>query len=81
MKLAHSGYLAAAQAAASSFVVCCREPGEGAAERQDDVPLMGGNVGDPWRADSARPLFQQGFHCPSVRTGADFRPEIERLRP
>ena len=82
MKIAHSGYLAAAQAAASSFVAC--SPGEsvdGAAERQDDVSLMGGNVGDPRRANSARPLLQQGFHCPSVRAGADFRPEIKRLRP
>ena len=50
------------------------------AERHHHVSLMRGNVGDPRRTNSVRPLSQQGFHGVPVGTGADLRAEIKRWR-
>ena len=41
---------------------------------------MRGNVGDPRRTHSARPVFQQHFHRMPEGVGGDLRPEFERRR-
>src|SRR5512132_4318960 len=61
------------------LLACCKSV-EGAAERHHHVALVRGNVGDPRRTNSARPLFQQGFHGVPVGTGTDLRAEITRWR-